>query len=226
MTNDVTQADNANRLLDRLDRLYVAVVSDILDQLGYRSQVLTPAIRPLFREARVVGYASTIETIDVDRLPARREDYYAMELAAIDTLQPEQVLVVSASSGGCFWGELLATAARARGARGIVVDGYTRDCQGLISMGFPTFVSGIYAADGLGRIEVARYGERISCGGVCVEQGDLVIADFDGVVTIPAAVAAEVIQRAEEKVQGEDLVRVKLSDGMPVTEAFRRYGVM
>ena len=154
------------------------------------------------------------------------DDYYAMELAAVDALQVDEVLVVSAPSGGCFWGELLATAARARGALGIVVDGYARDCHSLISMAFPTFVAGIYAADSLGRIEVTDYRSQIRCGGVTVDQGDLIIADYDGIVAIPAAVADDVVRLAEEKVKDEDVVRAKLREGMPVAEAFRRYGVL
>ena len=66
----------------------------------------------------------------------------------------------------------------------------------------------------------------IECGGVHVEQGDLVLADFDGVVVVPAGVADEVITLAEEKMSGENLVRTKLAEGMPVWDAFRTYGVI
>jgi regulator of RNase E activity RraA len=134
-------------------------------------------------------------------------------------------MVVSTVEGS-YWGELLATASRYRGARGIVVDGFTRDTLQLIEMQFPTFVAGINANDSLGRIDVDGVGGPIECGDVKVEQGDLLLADYDGVVVIPAAVADEVITRAEEKVAGENLVRSKLAEGMPVWEAFRTYGVI
>jgi 4-hydroxy-4-methyl-2-oxoglutarate aldolase len=125
-----------------------------------------------------------------------------------------------------YWGELLATAARYRGARGIVADAYTRDTLKLIEMDFPTFVAGVSAYDSLGRIDVDAVGIDVECGGVIVCPGDLILADYDGVVVIPAQVAHEAIAAAEEKVSGEDRVRVKLAEGMPVWEAFRTYGVI
>ena len=127
---------------------------------------------------------------------------------------------------GSFWGELLATAAQHRGARGIVADAYARDTLALIEMGFPTFVSGIHCADSLGRIDVVATGTEISCGDVDVAEGDLVLGDHDGVVVIPRPVADEVIGLAEEKVAGENLVREKLAEGMPVADAFRTYGIL
>ena len=125
-----------------------------------------------------------------------------------------------------YWGELLATAARYRGARGIVADAYTRDTLKLIEMDFPTFVAGVLAHDSLGRIDVDAVGIDVECGGVIVHPGDLILGDYDGVVVIPAQVAHEAIAAAEEKVSGEDRVRVKLEEGMPVWEAFRTYGVI
>jgi regulator of RNase E activity RraA len=93
-------------------------------------------------------------------------------------------------------------------------------------MRFPTFAAGIHCADSLGRIDVDAVGIPISCGGVEVCQEDLVLGDNDGVVIIPASLGAEVIGLAEEKVSGESLVRAKLAEGMPVSEAFRMYGVI
>ena len=93
-------------------------------------------------------------------------------------------------------------------------------------MGFPTFVAGIHCADSLGRLDVDAIGVEISCGGVQVVEGDLVLADHDGVVVIPAAAAEEVVALAEEKVASEDTVREKLAAGMSVAEAFRTYGVL
>ena len=134
--------------------------------------------------------------------------------------------MVVSTCRGCYWGELLATASRYRGARGIVADAYTRDTLALVEMNFPTFVAGISPEDSLGRIEVDAVGVPIECGDVTVNPGDLLVGDHDGVVVIPSAVAHEVIALAEEKVSGENLVRQKLEDGMPVWEAFRTYGVI
>ena len=92
-----------------------------------------------------------------------------------------------------FWGELLSTAARYRGCRGVVIDGYTRDTRAIIAMGFPVFCRGIHPADSLGRLDVAAHDVPIHCGGVLVGPGDLILADDDGVVAIPQAVAEQAL---------------------------------
>jgi len=217
--------DPRKNLLERLDKLYTAVVSDILDQLGYREQVAAARIRPLSPQDRLVGFASTVHVEPVSKLPARREDYYKGELAAVEQLQPGDVMMVS-TINNCFWGELLSTAAHVRGARGIVLDGYTRDAQSIIDMAFPAFVVGIHCADALGRVDVVDTGSTIEVGDVRVNPEDLVIADYDGVVVIPREVADRVVEDAEDKIRGENLVRTKLAEGMPVSEAFRKYGVL
>lgn len=209
-------------LVERLSGLYTAVVSDELDRLGRWEQVMRPDIRPLFPEARLAGRAFTVLAVPAYSVPA---EPYRLEMEAVDRLGPGDVMVVSTTDGS-FWGELLSTASRARGARGIVVDGYTRDAQAIIEMQYPTFVRGILMADSLGRLEVAAYQVPIRCGGVEVNPGDLVMGDYDGVVVIPEACAEEVVARAEDKAQGENLVRKHLAEGMPVAEAFKRFGII
>jgi regulator of RNase E activity RraA len=163
--------------------------------------------------------------VQVDAVPASRDDWYRNELASVDALAPGDVVVVSTCRGS-YWGELLATAATARGARGLVGDAYTRDTLALIEMGFPTFAAGIHCADSLGRIDVDAVDVGITCAGVDVEPGDLVLGDHDGVVIVPAALGEEIVALAEEKVASESLVRAKLAEGLPVSEAFRTYGVI
>jgi 4-hydroxy-4-methyl-2-oxoglutarate aldolase len=215
----------SSSLIDRCDALHPAVVSDILDELGHREQVMAPRIRPLFPEARLVGRARTVLAVPVEARPDRSADNYRKQIEAIETLGPDDVMVVSKIEV-CFWGELLSLASRSRGARGIVIDGYTRDIDGIMKLGFPTFVSGVHAADALGRIEVVEYGCQIDAGDVVVNDGDLVLGGSDGVVVIPVAVAEQVVALAEEKVRGEETVRVKLGEGMSVSEAYSRYGVL
>jgi regulator of RNase E activity RraA len=212
-------------LVDRLGALYTAVVSDTLDRLGIRGNAMAPHIRPLYAQAKAAGFAATVHCVEVDAPPANREDWYRGELQAVDALEPGDVMVVSTCSG-CYWGELLATASRFRGARGIVADAWTRDTLTLIEMEFPTFVAGISPLDSLGRIDVDGIGVPVECGGVTVNPGDLVLGDHDGVVVVPSSVAEEVLTLAEEKVAGENLVRDELARGMPVSEAFRTYGVI
>ena len=225
MTGQPTAPEPDLTLLDRLERLYSPVVADTLDALGFRSATMAPRIRPLYPEAKLAGFAATVHCVEVDGAPAERDDWYRNELAAVDALRPGDVMVVSTCEG-CYWGELLATAARYRGARGIVADAWTRDTLALIEMRFPTFATGISPEDSLGRIEVESFGGPVESGGVTVNPGDLVLADHDGVVVVPAVAAEEVLARAEEKAAGENVVREKLAEGMPVSEAFRTYGVI
>jgi regulator of RNase E activity RraA len=212
-------------LLDRCRGLYPAVVSDILDQLGYRDQVMAPRVRPLYPEAALAGYARTMRTELIDEGSVDPADPYRGQIAAIESLAPGHVLVVSRTDT-CVWGELMSLAARNRGAHGIIIDGYTRDCHGVVQLGFPTFVTGIHVADALGRVDVVEHAIDITCGDVVVHDGDLVLAGYDGVVVVPASVADEVVTRAEEKVSGENVVRAKLAEGMSLSQAWERYGIL
>jgi 4-hydroxy-4-methyl-2-oxoglutarate aldolase len=212
-------------LVARLEALNVSVVSDCLDRVGLRDNVMAPHIRPLVKGSRTAGFAATVSVVEVDAAPADREQWYAGEIRAVDSQQPGDVMVVSTSRGS-YWGELLATASRARGARGIVADAYTRDTEALIDMDYPTFVAGISAQDSLGRIDVDGLGVEIECGGVRVAYGDLVLADNDGVAVVPATAADEVLTLAEEKLAAEGVVREKLADGLSVREVFATHGVL
>jgi 4-hydroxy-4-methyl-2-oxoglutarate aldolase len=223
--NDSAARANDLALVERLEAFYPAVVSDCLDRLGFREQVLDPHIRPLFPTARVAGLAFTVNCVTIDGVPENTDDHYKGELQAVDALREGDVMVVSTCNGS-YWGELLATAARYRGARGIVADAYARDTIALIDMEFPTFVAGISAYDSLGRIDVSALNVPIKCGGVSIDAGDFVLADHDGVVIVPRAAAEDAIRAAEEKVAGENMVREKLAGGMPVWEAFRTYGII
>jgi 4-hydroxy-4-methyl-2-oxoglutarate aldolase len=212
-------------LIARLSKLSVALISDSLDAVGLRENTMARRIRPLHPASTVAGYAATVELLQVEAVPADPADYYKRELDALDAMQPGDVMVVSTCDGS-YWGELLATASRARGVRGLVADAYTRDTVKLLEMDFPTFVAGIDPQDSLGRVDVCSFGGTITCGGVSVGQGDLVIGDNDGVAVIPVTRAEEVIERAEAKVERERSMRDDLARGMPIGEAFRVHKVL
>ncbi|HZV74985.1 MAG TPA: RraA family protein [Conexibacter sp.] len=222
--NDQVSPDGL-ALVPRLAALYPAVVADCLDAVGVRSNVMAPQVRPLAPGMQMAGVARTLHAVAVDAPPASSGDYYAKELAAVDAVEEGSVLVISTIDGS-IWGELLATAARRRGGRGVVVDGYTRDTPALIAMGFPTFAAGISCYDSLGRVEIDAVQVPVECGGVLVHPGDLVIGDHDGVVVVPAACAAEVVRLAEQKAADEGRVRKVLADGMSVSDAYAQYRVM
>src|SRR6185295_6848643 len=95
---------------------------------------------------------------------------------------------VQASNRAALWGELLSTHTRAKGGRGAVLDGLSRDSWGIVEMKFPVFATGLTPADSKGRLEVIAIRSTIPVGGVSVANGDLVVADDDGCVVVPAAI--------------------------------------
>lgn len=212
-------------LIGRVEALHVAVLSDCLDQLGVRDNVMEHHIRPLTDESRVAGYAATVKLVEVDSAPADSADWYRGEIEALELMQPGDVMVASTCPAS-YWGELLANASRSHGVRGVVADAYTRDVTSLRTLGFPVFVAGIQAQDSLGRVDVAEANVPITCGGVEVNPGDVIAADQDGVVVIPEAIAQQVVERAETKVAAESEMRTDLRNGMALSEAFDKYRIL
>ena len=217
---------NEQEMFDTMrDKLKAAVISDILDRLGAREQAMRADIRPVYQGAIVVGRAYTVLTANIFQVI---DDPYKGEIEAVDSLKSNDIMVVctNRSTRTCFWGELLSTAARARGARGIVIDGYTRDVAQIIAMQFPTFAAGMSVVDSAGRSIVVDHGCPVNCGDVLVNTGDIVFGDIDGVVVIPKELEKEVIPLALEKVGKENLTRNELLKGAMLKVAYAKYGVL
>lgn len=227
-TLERTTADGAEAaLFDQLaEVLYTAVISDVLDSLGYRDQAMTADIRPGYVGARLIGRAHTVLSSDIYHIPA--SDPYGIEIQAIDSVPPNGIVVgaTNKSTRTCMWGELLSTATRSRGGRGAVLDGHTRDVAMIERMGFPLFSTGMRPVDSMGRGAIVSCGEPVVCGGVLVHEGDIVFADVDGVVVIPRVVEDEAIRLAREKVTGENAMRDWLESGKTLREAFDHFGFL
>jgi 4-hydroxy-4-methyl-2-oxoglutarate aldolase len=207
------------------ERLYTAVLADILDDLGYRNQVMRPDIRPLYAEARIVGRATTMLAAEVYETPS---EPYKLELVSLDELQAGDVVVCTTqgSKRSAIWGELLSTHTRARGGRGAIIDGLSRDSWGIIAMKFPVFATGLTPADSKGRCDVIATGVTIEVGGVLVRNGDLVVADYDGCLAIPQTIEETVIARAMQKVSEENRVRDILRQGASIQKVFKDHGIL
>jgi regulator of RNase E activity RraA len=197
----------------------------VLDALGHRTGAMDFRIRALGATRQVVGRAFTLSSVPID---APGEIPYEQLLAAYRSMSPGDVVVLA--TGGevrsAIWGELLSTAARARGAIGAVTDGLTRDLEQIDSMAFPVFARGTSPVDSAGRQAVHSFGEPVVCGGIDVYPGDVVFGDGAGVVVIPAALADEAVALAEEKKRGENVVRTELERGDDPAEVFARYGIL
>ena len=209
------------------EKLYVAVVSDVLDSLGYMNQAMSSRIRPLDDALVLVGYARTCLYQDIYHV-ADGVNPYELEIALIDDLRKDEVPVFACGASGRIapWGELLSTASRARGAAGSVMDGLTRDIRQIRKMQFPVFHGGIGPLDSKGRGRASQLDIPVVCAGVQVETGDLIFGDADGVVAIPKSIEQQVLARAFEKVTGEDKTRQDLANGAKLKEVFERYGVL
>lgn len=209
-------------------RLFTAVIGDILDSLGYRHQFLPREIQPLDPRFVVAGRAMPVLYADSSTGEAPPGgNPFGLMLQALDDLKPGEVYVAAgASSHYALWGELMSTRAHQLRAAGAVLDGVSRDTRGILALKFPTFSRGRYAQDVRTRGFVADFRVPVQIGQVQIQPGDLIFGDLDGVVVAPQAVAPEVIQRALDKVNREDQVRTAIRNGMAAAEAFERYGVM
>lgn len=221
----VVQASETELFDTLASEIYAAVLADVLDTLGYRDQAMTADVRPAWPGAVVIGRAHTVLSSDTYRIA---DEPYEMEIKAIDSVPVNGVVVAGTnkSTRTCMWGELLSTATRVRGGRGAIIDGYVRDVAMIEQMGFPVFGTGMRPVDSNGRGIIVSYAEPIECGGVLVNEGDIVFADIDGIVVIPQAVEAEVIRLAREKVSSENAMREWLAEGRTLREAFDHFGIL
>ena len=207
------------------DKLYTAVLADSLDELGYRHQAMNESLRPLTSRHTFAGVARTIACMDQSYIPPAP---YAKEIEALDSVLPGEVVVVSTgeSQRNAPWGELLSTAAMARGARGAVIDGLVRDVKKIEALGFAVFAAGIKPVDSRGRGIVVDYNVPVECGRVTVSPGDLIVADYDGVVVVPFHVISEAVRLATDQVSRENATRADLLRGEYLCNVYAKYGVL
>lgn len=227
MTNKLNFATDEERFVWIRDHLYVPAVCDVLDVLGSRDRAMHQRLRPLDPEnCTIVGRARTFRWMDTDYVP--EQDPYGLEIAAMDALGRGDVAVHSTDPAGTNapWGELMSTVAKRNGATGCICDSNIRDCRKIIGMKFPVFYAGIRPLDSLGRGKVMAYDVPVRCGEVLVKPGELIFADFDGVVVIPRELEEETLTRAYEKVTKENHSRRDLLRGDTLRVVFDRYGVL
>lgn len=209
------------------ENLYVPVVCDVLDTLNLRNRAMHQRLRPLDPEnCTIIGRARTFRWMETDYIV--EEDPYGIEIDAMDDLSAGDVVIHSTDHGGTNapWGELMSTVAKMRGATGCVCDSMIRDCMKIKELGFPVFYQGIRPLDSVGRGRVMAYDVPISCGEVLVKPGELVFSDFDGIVVVPQEVEAEVLERAAEKGNKENLSRNELFEGKSLREVYDKYQVL
>ncbi|MGH2406470.1 MAG: RraA family protein [Candidatus Limnocylindrales bacterium] len=155
---------------------------------------LDPAIRALASTYRVAGPAFTVHCARGDNLALHR---------AVAEAAPGSVLVVDAGGDAAgYWGEILSVAALARGIAGLVIDGGVRDTVPIVQRGFPVWSRHVAIGRCL-KVDPGELGGAVVAGGVTIAAGDIVVADADGIVVIPAPTVAGVVVAAEQRTTRE-----------------------
>lgn len=206
------------------EQLHTPVIGDILDAVGRYHQFLSPRVRPLHANKRLVGRAMPV--LIGDAFGPRAKPFGRLT-EALDSLESGEIYLARSGRIECAaWGEILTATAKARGARGAVIDGYHRDTHAVLAQDWPVFSHGPFAQDAGVRAEVVDFRTTVEIDGVTVAPGDLIVGDIDGVVVIPAAIEREVVERALAKVQAESVTRAAIESGMSSTTAYETFGVL
>ena len=196
---NIVRADKS--AVARLSKLGVATIHEAMGRVG----LMKPYMRPIYKGADICGTAVTILL--------QPGDNWMMHVAA-EQLQPGDVAVAACTTDNAdgFFGDLLATSYLARGAVGLIIDGGVRDVADLEEMGFPV-VSKVIHSKGCIKATLGSVNIPIVCAGELVNPGDVVIADIDGVVVVPAAMATEVADAAEKRTSFEGEKRARFAAG-------------
>ncbi len=207
------------------EKLNSSLLSDVLDGMGIRNQCMAQEIRPAYPGAVVVGRAHTMLMVDQHE---PEQDTFKLQLEGIDSLKTDDLMVVASngSTSAALWGELLSTAAKCRGATGAVIDGLARDIRQIEEMKFPVFAAGVRPISSKGRVIAIGYGCRIKCGGVYVEEGDLIVGDVDGVTVVPDTAIEEAVERALVRASSEKKTRKELLAGSTLSAVYAKYGTI
>ena len=210
-------------LAARLARCYTGVVYDVMRGLGHTECILPSSIVPLDVGMVAAGPVFTVRGRPDAGISAHETLLRWTELLA-RAPAGHVVMVQGHDAERALMGELSAETLQFRGVRGYIVDGGCRDTAFIRRLGFPVFCDKATPRDIVGAWVPVAYDEAISYGQVVVRPGDHVLADCDGIVVIPQAIAAEVVDAAAAAMATEDQVRAAILSGVDPQQAYLRHG--
>ena len=209
-------------LCQRYEALYTGAVNDVLREHLLLDQALPPAIMPLRDDMIVAGIAFTIRSAPDPTIAGEMDSRVRM----LDELHEYAICVwdTGSETDAAHWGEVMTASARARGARGAVIDGGIRDTRQVLAQNFPVFYRYRTSNGSLGRCKITGHQVPVKIDKVIIRPGDIVLGDIDGVVIVPRTLAYEVLVRAEEIVASEQEIRRWIREGLSADQVVARGG--
>ncbi len=218
---------DAPAINERFRKLYAGLVYDACEHFGLKGRAMQSGIYPLVPAMKVAGPAFTVRCIATPSLDA---DLHNVRLGMLRSMTPGCIQIRDCQNNqscGQF-GEISATAAKAAGCVGAVIDGSTRDSNYLIDMGFATFCRFRNPVEAFGRFMAVEYQIPIFVNGIdgqlAVYPGDYVFGDNDGVVIVPKADTLKVLELAEQWCEAESRSRADMAAGMDPFEVYAKHG--
>ena len=209
-------------ICDRYEKIFTAAVNDALRERRLLNQTLPNEIAPLRDEMRAAGFAFTIK--GAKNLTLKNE--MAERAKMLDAIEENAFVVwdTSLDRESAHWGECMTMAAQRKQCRGAAVDGGVRDTDRVLGLGFPLWIRYRSSNGMLGRFRISGWQTPILMGNVIVCPGDLIVADIDGAICVPRALAVPVLERAEEIAHGESELKQWIQQGMSAVEIVKRGG--
>lgn len=200
--------------------LATPTLANALDDVAFEG--VLRGLNQIVPGARCAGRAVTISQVSAERGSFSSDDFKVGDM--LDAAAPGDIIVVD-NGGRCVstWGGLATLAAKMKGLGGLVVDGGVRDQEEMLQHRVPVFARHMTPLTGRTRLKVTGINQTVTCGGVRVRAGDVIVADGSGIVCIPAEHAVQVAELAARYTHDDRLAEAELAKGLTFREAMAKF---